>query len=115
MKKNIMLALVMISILTLMVSVAATPLAKKTVSIWGVQYNASGLMVRFTVAGFDRRSNLQGSIMVDKLSTPLKCKYDGVRTVTCVAKNMNKYDGLNARIWFAGSVFYTQLPFLATK
>jgi hypothetical protein len=114
MKKGFVFLLVLLSVLALGVSVAAAqPAASKTARLWSVQYNDKGLQLTFTVAGFDKRSDLSGSITVDKKSVPLKCKFDDIKTVKCSAQNMNRYDGLNARIWFGGFVFYHQLPFLS--
>ena len=68
-------------------------------------------MLKFDVTGFTKRTDIRASITVDKLSYPVKCKYDDHKHMTCVAAGMGPNNGLPARVWVAGFVFYTQVPF----
>jgi hypothetical protein len=112
MKTNFTLSLILISILTFVIFVAAAPQEGKRVSLRDVAFSKNSLIIRFTVTGFTKLSELKGSVIVNKQPTLLNCKFDNVKTVKCVAPQMNKFSGYPARIWFAGSVFYTQIPFL---
>jgi hypothetical protein len=116
MKKSLVLSMIVISILTFVVSIAAAPQTDcRHVTLQSVSYSSKSLVLKFDVTGFDRRSDIRGHVTVDKTSFPLNCKFDNVKTVKCIVPHMNRYDGLNARIWFSGFVFYNQLPFILDK
>ena len=112
MKTNFVLSLVLLSILTFVIFVAAAPQDGKHVSLRDIAFSKNSLIVRFSVTGFTKLSELEGSAIVEKQPTQLKCKFDDVKTVRCVAPRMNKFAGHPVRIWFAGFVFYAQIPFL---
>ncbi len=114
MKRSIVL-FVLISILALSVGAAAKPIGAKKVSLSGFQYIKNTLVLTFKVSGFTRISEIQGSLIVDKQSKQIKCKFTDTNNVRCVAQLMNRYSGKPARIWLSGFVFYTTVPLLAEK
>jgi hypothetical protein len=112
MKKKLVLMLVAISVIAMLVTMAAAaPAERKTVRLLGVHFSKNQLMLKFDVTGFTKRTDIRGSITVDKTNYPIKCTYDDHKHLTCIAPAMSKYNGLPARVWVAGFVFYTQVPF----
>jgi hypothetical protein len=111
MKKKLVLMLVAISVIAMLVTLAAAPAGQKSVRLLGVHFSKNQLMLKFEVAGFTKRTDLHGSITVDKINYPIKCTYNDPKHLTCIAPKMSKYNGLPARVWVAGFAFYTQVPF----
>jgi hypothetical protein len=112
MKKKLVLMLVAISVIAMLVTMAAAaPAERKTVRLLGVHFSKNQLMLKFDVTGFTKRTDIRGSITVDKINFPIKCSYYDHKHLTCIAPAMSKYNGLPARVLVAGFVFYTQVPF----
>lgn len=116
MKKNFTLSLVVVSLLTFVLGIAASePQETKKVSLTGMRYGQNSLVVQFKLTGFHKLSEVQGSVIVNEQFSPLKCVVVNggakhIRTIRCKAESMNKYAGQPARIWLSGFVFYTKVP-----
>jgi|GEM_PF-3284376 len=117
MKKNFALSLVVISLLTFVLGVAASkPPETKKVSLIHVRYASNNsLIVSFNLTGFHTLSEVQGSVIVDERFTQLTCKAvkvgaKGIRVIRCLAERMNRHASQPARIWLSGFVFYTKIP-----
>ncbi len=110
MKKNLTLILVAISVLSMAFSMAFSSPGKKVIRLLGVYFSGNTVVMKFDTKGLTPRSDVRASITIDKLNYPLSCVYDGSRHIVCKMDNMKRYEGLPARVWLSGYVFYTQIP-----
>ena len=111
MKNKLVLILIVLSIFAMSFTMAAAPVGQKDVRMTGMYFVRNRLMVKFDVAGFTKRTDINASIVIDKTNFPLNCKYDDIKHLVCKVNRMNKYAGLPAKIWVGGTAFYTQVPF----
>ena len=110
MKKNLLLALVVLALVAMFVTMAVATNPVKTMTLTGNYFTSDTLNLKFRVSGFTIRDSLPAGITVNHKSMPLKCKYDGAYQVKCTVKDMRRYTFSPATVWVKGFVWYIHIP-----
>ena len=110
MSKKLVLILVVISMVSMMVSLAAAPVPGKAVRLVNSVIVADQFQLSYDVFGFGKHMNFGASYTVDGATMPMSCGYDGYRHVFCKAAGARSFKGKPVSFRLAGVSFYSTFP-----
>jgi len=110
MKKNLVMILVIISIFSMLFTMAVTAHEVKTVRLVSAFVWRGQFYTRFVVTGFPEKTSFSGYYSLANNKGGMKCTSDGYRNVWCVGEISSKVHKQTASVWLNGYASYAYIP-----
>ena len=111
MSKKLVMILVVISMVSMMVSLAASPYPGKAVRLVNKIIVRDQLQLSYDVFGYGKTMPYMASFTVDQTAYTMSCSYDGYKHVFCKSVDgARSFKGKPVSLHLVGGTIYTKFP-----